>query len=64
MTYYHSKYFAHFLTLQNPNNSVERLGNSMFNATIDLNPHQVDGALFFFENPLSHGVILADEVGL
>lgn len=36
----------------------------MFNATIDLNPHQVDAALFFFNNPLSNGVILADEVWL
>lgn len=64
MTHYHSKYYANFLTLQNPNNWVERLGNSIFNATIDLNPHQVDAALFFFQNPLANWVILADEVWL
>jgi hypothetical protein len=29
-----------------------------------LNPHQVDAALFACRNPLSRGVILADEVGL
>jgi superfamily II DNA/RNA helicase len=64
MTKYHSKYYSHFLTLQHPNLGVDRLSHSMFNATIDLNPHQVDAALFFFDNPLSNWVILADEVWL
>ncbi len=64
MNYYHSKYYSHFLTLQHPNLGVDRLSHAMFNATIDLNPHQVDAALFFFDNPLSNWVILADEVGL
>ncbi len=36
----------------------------MFNAKIDLNPHQVESALFAFNSPLSNGVIIADEVGL
>lgn len=31
---------------------------------MDLNPHQVDAALFAFESPLSRGALLADEVGL
>ncbi|MBQ1784857.1 MAG: DEAD/DEAH box helicase [Gammaproteobacteria bacterium] len=31
---------------------------------VDLNPHQVEAALFACKNPLSRGVILADEVGL
>jgi len=31
---------------------------------VDLNPHQVEAALFACRNPLSRGVILADEVGL
>ena len=31
---------------------------------VDLNPHQVDAALFAFRSPLSKGAILADEVGL
>jgi hypothetical protein len=30
----------------------------------DLNPHQVDAALFAFRSPLSKGALLADEVGL
>ena len=33
-------------------------------AKVDMNPHQVDAALFAFKSPLSKGVILADEVGL
>jgi len=33
-------------------------------AQVDLNPHQVDAALFAFNSPLSRGALLADEVGL
>jgi ERCC4-related helicase len=61
---YHSKYYATLLTLQNGSGSVNRLSQSMFNAQIDLNPHQIEAALFAFQSPLSNGVILADEVGL
>ncbi len=64
ITPYHSKYYATLLTLQNSSSSVNRLSQSMFNAQIDLNPHQIEAALFAFQSPLSNGVILADEVGL
>ncbi len=37
---------------------------SLFDASVDLNPHQIDAALFALESPLSKGVLLADEVGL
>ena len=37
---------------------------SLFDAAVDLNPDQIEAALFAFESPLSRGVILADEVGL
>jgi hypothetical protein len=33
-------------------------------AKVDLNPHQVEAALFAFKSPLSKGAIMADEVGL
>lgn len=36
----------------------------MAGAQVDLNPHQVDAALFAFASPLSKGALLADEVGL
>lgn len=50
--------------LQNSSSSIERLSQSMFNAQIDLNPHQIEAALFAFQAPLSNGSIIADEVGL
>lgn len=37
---------------------------SLFDASVDLNPHQIDAALFALRSPLSKGVLLADEVGL
>jgi len=43
---------------------VDRLSQSLFNASVDLNPHQVEAALFALRSPLSKGVLLADEVGL
>ncbi|NCC22357.1 MAG: hypothetical protein EOM26_07830 [Alphaproteobacteria bacterium] len=43
---------------------VDRLTYSLVEATVDLNPHQIEAALFALRSPLSKGVILADEVGL
>ncbi|WVM92648.1 DEAD/DEAH box helicase [Halopseudomonas pachastrellae] len=40
------------------------MSNSLFDASVDLNPHQIDAALFALQNPLVKGVVLADEVGL
>ena len=61
---YHAKYFAHELTKRCPSDSVEKLAASLADAQVDLNPHQIDAALFAFRSPLSKGAILADEVGL
>lgn len=44
--------------------SADLLASTLVDAQVDLNPHQVDAALFAFQSPLSKGVILADEVGL
>jgi SNF2 family DNA or RNA helicase len=38
--------------------------SALADAQVDLNPHQVEAALFAFRSPLSRGAILADEVGL
>ncbi|MCX8516578.1 MAG: SNF2-related protein [Rhodoferax sp.] len=43
---------------------MESLASTLVDSQVDLNPHQVEAALFACSNPLSHGVILADEVGL
>lgn len=63
-TPYHSKYLAYELTKRVGSDQADKLAQSLSNATVDLNPHQVDAALFAFRSPLSRGAILADEVGL
>ncbi len=63
-TAYHSQYWAHALTLRGATGSIEALSRSIAGARVDLNPHQVDAALFAIRSPLTRGVILADEVGL
>ena len=64
LTDYHAKYFAHELTKRNPSDSIQKLAASLIDAQVDLNPHQIEAALFAFRSPLSKGAILADEVGL
>lgn len=64
LTDYHAKFFAHELTRRCPSDSVEKLAGAVASAQVDLNPHQVDAALFAFHSPLSKGALLADEVGL
>ncbi len=64
LTDYHAKYFAHELTKRCPSDSAEKLAGALVDAQVDLNPHQVEAALFAFRSPLSRGALLADEVGL
>ena len=63
-TNYHAKYFAHELTRRHATAGIERLSMSLFDACVDLNPHQIEASLFALRSPVSKGVILADEVGL
>lgn len=63
LTPYHAIYYAHDLT-RRAARGMDRLSMSLFDAAVDLNPHQIEAALFALESPLSKGVILADEVGL
>lgn len=64
LTAYHAKYFAYELTRRYSSNSLQKFTASLADAQVDLNPHQVDAALFAFHSPLSKGALLADEVGL
>src|SRR5690606_13069424 len=64
LTDYQSKYLAHQLTLRKAGESVDKIAGTLAGAQVELNPHQIDAALFAFQSPLSNGVILADEVGL
>src|SRR3972149_2407299 len=63
-TPYHAKYFAYELTKRYSSDSMEKLAGAVASAQVDLNPHQIDAALFAFNSPLSRGALLADEVGL
>jgi hypothetical protein len=64
LTPHQAKYIAHELTLQHSGGGIDRLSQALFNASVDLNPHQIDAAVFALRSPLSKGVLLADEVGL
>jgi SNF2 family DNA or RNA helicase len=64
ITDYHAKLFAHELSKRHSVADAEKLAGTLFDAQVDLNPHQVEAALFAFKSPLSKGAILADEVGL
>ena len=64
ITKYHAKYYAYSLTLKHPSHSLQKLTAVLGGARVDLNPHQVEAALFAFNSPLKKGAILADEVGL
>jgi ERCC4-related helicase len=64
ITDYHAKVYAWDLTKRCASDSPEKLDGAVASAQVDLNPHQVDAALFAFHSPLSKGAILADEVGL
>ncbi len=59
-----AKYYAHVLMQQSVGDGIGSLSQSLLSATVDINPHQVEAALFAFRSPFSKGVILADEVGL
>lgn len=64
ITQFHAKYYAWELTRRRRGGDIDRISQSLFDAAVDLNPHQIDAAVFALQNPLSKGVLLADEVGL
>lgn len=64
MTPYQAKYFGHELSRRGAAGSLEKIAGALSDAKVDLNPHQIEAALFAFKSPLSNGAILADEVGL
>jgi hypothetical protein len=52
-TTHQGSYFAHRITLEGLGEDV--LAQSLSTARVDLNPHQVDAALFALSSPLSKG---------
>lgn len=64
ITAYQAKYYAYELSKRASSDSSEKFGVTLMDAQVELNPHQVEAALFAFKSPYSKGAILADEVGL
>jgi ERCC4-related helicase len=64
ITPFHQILLAHELTLKRASNDMRKLEAPLSSAVVDLNPHQIDAALFAFKGPMSKGAILCDEVGL
>jgi superfamily II DNA or RNA helicase len=64
LTDHQAKLFALELQRRHPVGDSARIGSALLDAQVDLNPHQVEAALFAFRSPFSKGAILADEVGL
>ncbi len=55
-------FFAYRVTLEGT--GQDALAQSLSTARVDMNPHQVDAALFALASPLTKGGLRADEVGL
>lgn len=49
ITPHQAKYFAHEIIAQKCGD--DRLTQSLFDAQVDLNPHQIEAALFALKNP-------------
>ena len=63
-TDFHAVLFAWKLSTSASGSTFGRIANGLSGAQVDLNPHQIDAAIFALESPLSRGTLLADEVGL
>ncbi|MFO0073988.1 MAG: SNF2-related protein, partial [Gemmatimonas sp.] len=63
-TDYHAAWWALQLIASEATGTASDIARTIANAKVDLNPHQVDAALFALRSPLTRGVVFADEVGL
>jgi len=64
LTPHQSQYVAWLLTRRAAGDTVESLASTLVDSQVDLNPHQVDAALFACRNPLSRGVSCAGGQGI
>ena len=53
ITDFHATYFAYELGRRCSSDSVEKLTAVLADAQVDLNPHQIEAALFAFRSPFS-----------
>lgn len=59
-----AKYWALEVLASHNQEDINNISGSLGTSKIDLNPHQINAAMFALQSPISQGVILADEVGL
>ena len=57
-----AKSLAHQLTRQPPAGDTDRFAAALVDARLELDPHQVDAALFAFQSPLSAAALLPGEL--
>lgn len=63
-TIHSSRYLVEKMMLNHYGDDFNRISKTIYNSKINLNPHQINAALFAFKSPTSKGVMLCDEVGL
>lgn len=63
-TDFHAKAWAWSLDLKSSAPDYGTIAGTMIGARVDLNPHQIDAAIFALKSPIARGALLADEVGL
>jgi hypothetical protein len=59
-----ARLFAEELRLHHGGGGIGAVGAALLDARVDLNPHQIEAALFGLQARVDEGRILADEVGL
>jgi SNF2 family DNA or RNA helicase len=61
---YTDRYWAYEILATNNTAEIDGISGAVSSSAIDLNPHQIQAAMFALNSPVSQGAILADEVGL
>lgn len=56
ITRYHARYYASLLTQKTVGGDIESLSQSLLSSVVDINPHQIDAALFAFKSPFNKDV--------
>jgi superfamily II DNA/RNA helicase len=64
LNFFALKYWSEKISLKKSAGQLERLSSLLAKSTIDLNPYQIQAAIYAFNSPLARGCIFADEVGL
>jgi adenine-specific DNA-methyltransferase len=61
---FYQKNLARVLILKRPAHELKKLNQALASSAVDLNPHQIDAALFAFNCSLSRGAILLTVITL